>query len=76
MWPGWARSLGWAFSSQNTATVRARSYADTPVVQPSMASTVSPIAVPRRAVFCLVIIGMPSCSSRSEVVGTHGMPRP
>jgi hypothetical protein len=47
-----------------------------PVLMPSRASMASAIGVPNCAVMALVIIGMPSSSSRAPSVGKQSSPRP
>ena len=48
-----------------------RSAAETPVVVPCFASTVTVIAVPMREVFCPTIMGMSSSVRRLPVVGAQ-----
>ena len=76
MWPGRARSSGCVAGSTSARTVRARSYAEVPVVTPRFASTVTVKAVPIGAVLSDTIMLMRSSSRRSPVMGTQMRPRP
>ena len=75
MWPGWVRSSGREVGSVSTATVRARSAAEMPVVTPCAASTLTVNAVLSGAVLFAVIGGSPSASRRSPVIAMQIRPR-
>ena len=74
--PGRARSAGRVAGSIATLMVRARSYAEIPVVTPSRASMASQNAVPYCEVFCAVMGPIRRCSSRSSVNARQTRPRP
>ena len=57
MWPGRARSSGLVAGSTAARTVRARSWAEMPVVTPALASIETVNAVWKRAVFSLTMSG-------------------
>ncbi len=76
MCPGWTRSPGPECGSIATWTVRARSWAEIPVVTPSAASIEIVKAVCSGASFFAVIRLRPSSSQRSEVRARQISPRP
>ena len=75
-WPGVAMSCGPERGSIATATVRARSCAEMPVVTPSRASIETVKAVSWRDEFACAISGSPSASSRSPGSARQISPRP
>ena len=75
-WPGVAMSCGPERGSIATATVRARSCAEMPVVTPSRASIETVKAVSCREEFDAAISGSPSASSRSPGSARQISPRP
>ena len=76
IWPGFLRSSGPVFSSMRTSTVRARSWAEIPVVVPSRASTETVNAVPNLSWLFSTMRSRPSRWARSLESGAQMRPRP
>ena len=76
MWPGCTRSSGTAVGDDMTSIVLARSAALMPLPMPCAASTLTWKSVRKLSRFCCTMRSMPSCCSRSPVVGTQINPRP
>ena len=75
-WPGVAMSAAPLVGSMATETVRARSWAEMPVVTPSRASIDSVKAVSWREEFLGLISGSPSASIRAAGSARQISPRP
>ena len=75
-WPGVAMSWAPERGSMATATVRARSWAEMPVVTPSRASIETVKAVSWRLEFAAAISGRPRASRRSPGSARQIRPRP
>ncbi len=76
MWPGVTISSGPFVGSIATATVRARSGAEMPVVTPSCASIETVKAVCRREALCCAMSGRRSSSQRCRDSARQMRPRP
>ncbi len=77
IWPGRPRSAGRVAGSASARMVAARSWIDTPVVQPPpRRSTVTVNGVPKSEVLFSSIMLSPNCSHRSSLNGAHSTPRP
>ena len=77
MCPGRPRSEGLVFGSASARRVAARSWIETPVVQPSPnRSTVTVNGVPSSEVLFGSIMLSSSCAQRSSESGAHNTPRP
>ena len=74
--PGRPKVAEVELGSANAWMVAARSWADTPVVQPSSLSMVTVKGVPNIEVLLLTCLSSSNSAQRSSVIGAHNTPRP